>query len=116
MRQLLPASAIVGLSTHTPDEIAQSTHEAVTYVAVGPAYQTATKDTGHAVVGLELVRHAVSAQSRPVVAIGGITLDRALDVIQAGASAVAVISDLLAGGTPERRVGDYVAMLESPTK
>ena len=63
MRQLLPGSAIVGLSTHTKDEIEQSIHEAVTYVAVGPAYQTTTKDTATQRSGSNscVMRRALSA-------------------------------------------------------
>ena len=65
-----------------------------TYIAVGPIYGTATKDTGYTARGLDLVRRA-ARDGRPVVAIGGITLERAPEVLAAGASSVAVISDLL---------------------
>jgi thiamine-phosphate pyrophosphorylase len=53
----------------------------------------------------------VSARSLPLVAIGGITLDTAASVLDAGAASVAVISDLLATGDPETRVRDYVERL-----
>jgi thiamine-phosphate pyrophosphorylase len=65
------------------------------YIAVGPIYGTATKDTGYSARGLALVRHAAAATERPIVAIGGITLERAPEVIAAGAASLAVISDLL---------------------
>ena len=117
VRSLMPEPAIVGLSTHSPAELERSVDAAVSYVAVGPAYETATKDTGHAPVGLDLVRQAIRLRrSRPVVAIGGITLERAPEVLGAGATSVAVISDLLTGGDPERRVRDYVSALESLAK
>ena len=61
---------------------------------MGPIYGTATKDTGYAARGLDLVR-AAARTGKPVVAIGGITLARAPEVIAAGATSVAVISDLL---------------------
>ena len=115
VRRMMPVPAIVGLSTHTATELARSVEAAVSYVAVGPTYETATKDTGHPVVGLDLVRHASRlGQRRPVVAIGGITLARAAEVLGAGATSVAVISDLLTGGDPEQRVRDYVGALASP--
>ncbi len=57
-----------------------------------------------------MVRHA-AAGGRPVVAIGGITLDNALSVIAAGARSVAVISDLMTGGDPAARVRAYVERL-----
>ena len=68
-----------------------------TYIAVGPIYGTATKDTGYSARGLDLVQARPPDQpgSGPVVAIGGITLERAPEVIAAGAASVAVISDLL---------------------
>jgi thiamine-phosphate pyrophosphorylase len=117
VRRLFPALGIVGLSTHTEEQIGQALGEPASYIAVGPVYGTATKATGYDAVGLGLVRKAVAAVSdrepaaRPVVAIGGITLDRAPDVLAAGAASVAVISDLLATGDPEGRVREYVRRL-----
>jgi thiamine-phosphate pyrophosphorylase len=86
----------------------------VTYVAVGPVFGTATKNTGYDPVGLDRVRYAVRrAQSHgvPVVAIGGVTLSNAASVIGAGARSVAVISDLLVTGDPAGRVAEFLAML-----
>lgn len=109
-RSLLGPEAIVGWSTHSRDQLAAAP-EPATYVAVGPVFGTRTKDTGYEAVGLDLLRTAAVA-SRPVVAIGGITLDRVPDVLGAGASAVAVVTDLLAGGDPATRVRQYVETLE----
>ena len=67
-------------------------------------------------MGLELVRYAARSQRRPVVAIGGITLERAPEVLAAGAAAVAVVSDLVRGGDPARRAADYCALLARPPK
>jgi thiamine-phosphate pyrophosphorylase len=110
-RQLGPA-AIVGYSTHTVDQIGQVPAQALSYIAIGPVFATRTKDTGYDAVGLDLVRTA-SARSMglPVVAIGGITLERAPAVMAAGASAVAVIGDLLATSDPRQRVQAYLRAL-----
>ena len=111
-RRLLGRGALVGISTHTPEQIEAALLEPISYIAVGPVFTTRTKATGETEVGLELVRRAAKrAGGRPVVAIGGITLARAAAVIEAGASTVAVISDLLAGGPPDARVRAYVAAL-----
>ena len=115
-RRLLPAGAMVGLSTHSRAEVDAAARDALAYVAVGPVYATSTKITGRAPVGLELVRYAARAQPLPVVAIGGITLERAPAVLEAGAAAVAVVSDLLRGGDPARRTADYCALLARPPK
>jgi len=105
--QLGPA-AILGYSTHDPAQVTAAAAEPVTYIAVGPIFGTRTKDTGYQPVGLDLVRAARRlAGACPIVAIGGITIDNAASVLEAGATAVAVIGDLLAGGDPAARVASY---------
>ena len=116
VRRLLPAGAAIGLSTHSRAEVDGAVREAASYVAVGPVYRTSTKQSGREPVGLELVSYAARTQSRPVVAIGGITLERAPEVLAAGAAAVAVVSDLLRGGDPAGRVADYCALLAGAPK
>ena len=111
-RQLLGPHAIVGYSTHTIDQIDKAMLEPASYIAIGPVFGTATKETGYDAVGLALVSAASArANGRPVVAIGGITLERAPSVIAAGASAVAVIGDLLATDDPQGRVRAYLQAL-----
>jgi len=102
VRRIVGPDALVGLSTHDETQIAAAARTSATYIAVGPIYGTATKETGYAARGLDLVRQAARAvgpgsgqAGRPVVAIGGITLERAAEVVAAGAAAVAVISALL---------------------
>ena len=108
-RKVLGRDAAVGLSTHTAEQCRDGLTRPVTYVAVGPVHATATKDTGYRPVGLSFVREAAArAGVVPVVAIGGITLERAPKVLAAGAVAVAVIRDLLTGGRPADRVRAYV--------
>jgi thiamine-phosphate pyrophosphorylase len=95
-RAILGAEAIVGISTHDPAQVEAAAATTATYLAVGPIYATATKDTGYSARGLSLVRHA-AAGAIPVVAIGGITLARAPEVLAAGAASVAIVSELLRG-------------------
>ena len=120
VRALLGEAAIVGLSTHTLEEVERALLAPVSYVAIGPVFGTATKATGHQPVGLEMVRLAAAragAKGLPLVAIGGITLENAVAVLQAGAASVAVISDLVSTGDPEARVRAFVERLsrsESP--
>ena len=111
-RYVLGESAVVGLSTHTRGQLRDALARPVTYVALGPVYATGTKDTGYPPIGLSLVREGAGlAAATPVVAIGGITLDRAPEVLAAGAASVAVIGDLLSRGTPAARVRAYVDRL-----
>jgi len=109
-RAILGDRAIVGLSTHTAEQIDRAAREPVSYLAIGPVFGTATKATGYDAVGLEMVARAARA-GPPVVAIGGITLDTAGSVIAAGAASVAVIGDLLTGGDPAARARAFVGRL-----
>jgi len=110
-RRIVGADAIVGVSTHDRAQIAAAIRTSADYLAVGPIYGTASKDTGYSPRGLDLVRHASHASARPVVAIGGITLERAPEVVAAGAASVAVISDLLTGGDPAARARAFLDCL-----
>ncbi len=107
-RTLLGDDAIVGYSTHTTAQVVAALPLPVTYIAVGPVFGTRTKDTGYHPVGVELVAEAARVAAVPVVAIGGTTLENAPAVIAAGASGLAVISDLLSGGGPTARVAAYL--------
>ena len=109
--------AIVGLSTHTVDQLDRAAGEPVSYLAIGPVFGTTTKATGYDAVGPRdgsgAARRA-AARGLPLVAIGGITLERAPSVIAAGAASVAVIGDLLSTGDPAKRTREFteaVAML-----
>ena len=108
VRRIVGPAAIVGVSTHDEAQVAAAVRTSATYIAVGPIYGTLSKDTGYTARGLALVRHAARASALPVVAIGGITLERAPEVIAAGAASVAVISDLLTGGDPAARTRAFL--------
>jgi thiamine-phosphate pyrophosphorylase len=112
-RRVLGPGAIVGLSTHSEAELAAAMEEPVDYVAVGGVFPTSMKSPGHPVVGLDFVRRAAAlgaAHGKPIVGIGGITIERAASVLDAGASSIAVITDLLSGD-PIVRVREYLAVL-----
>jgi thiamine-phosphate diphosphorylase len=111
-RALLGPSAIIGYSTHSAAQAEAALGEPVTYTAVGPIFGTGSKDTGYHPVGVQLVTTASRMPGAlPVVAIGGITLETAPAVVAAGAASVAVIGDLLRGGTPEARVRAFLRAL-----
>lgn len=111
-RRILGNDAVIGLSTHCRSQVDLAVQESVAYIAVGPVFATRSKETGYQPVGLELVRYAARQWPQSIiVGIGGITLERAPSVIEAGANAVAVISDLLTDGDPERRTRAYLERL-----
>jgi thiamine-phosphate pyrophosphorylase len=113
VRRIVGDTAIVGLSTHTPEQLDGALEEPVSYVALGPVFGTTTKATGYDAVGLARVRQAATRAGRvPLVAIGGISLDTAESVLEAGAASVAVIGDLLVTGDPASRVREYCVRLD----
>ncbi len=85
----------------------------VDYVAFGPVFATATKANPDPVVGLDGLAAMRAAVTLPLVAIGGITLEKAPAVFAAGADSVAVVSDLRAGASVEERVRAYLALSTS---
>lgn len=97
-RRIVGPGAIVGLSTHSTEDIAAVPDEA-DYIAVGPLFETPTKP-GRPAVGLELVRHAAGSVSLPWFAIGGINLSNIESVLDAGARRVVVVRALTHASDP----------------
>ncbi len=85
----------LGVSTHNTEQLAEADKTSADYLAIGPVFATSSKANPDPVVGLEGIRRARELTRKPLVAIGGITRVNARSVIDAGADAVAVISDLL---------------------
>jgi thiamine-phosphate pyrophosphorylase len=112
VRTVLGRRALVGLSSHTARQFRRALAEPVDYVAFGPIFGTATKPDAAAVVGLGMLRRIARSSTRPVVAIGGIGLDRVREVLDAGAASVAVIGAVM-GPDPARRMA---RLLEAATE
>jgi thiamine-phosphate pyrophosphorylase len=85
---------IVGLSTHSLEQALTAERDGADYIGVGPVFPTATKP-GVKPVGVELVREVATRVKTPFFAIGGITLDNVGEVLEAGATRVAVVSAIL---------------------
>jgi thiamine-phosphate pyrophosphorylase len=119
---------VVGVSTHTVEQVVAADREVALqpmsqkrdmghpdcagYVAIGPVFATSTKADAEPVVGLEGVRRARALTTKPLVAIGGITLENCQSVIEAGADSVVVISGLFVPGRTVREVAeDFLARM-----
>ncbi len=110
-RAFLP-SGLIGISAHTDREIAIADAGPADYIAVGPIFPTGTKRDAAPVVGLDNLRRARALTAKPIVAIGGITLQNARGVVEAGADSVAVISALLGpGDRPDIIARDFLDIL-----
>ena len=94
----------LGVSTHSPEELANALDAGPDYVALGPVYETTLKKMPWSPQGLERIGEWKARFACPLVAIGGITLERAPAVLAAGADSIAVVSDVLRAPDPEDRV------------
>jgi thiamine-phosphate pyrophosphorylase len=94
-RKLLGAEAIIGFSTHSPAQLCSAEGYPVDYLAIGPIFTTQSKRNPDPVVGLDELRRCRSLSVKPLVAIGGISLENAADVFQAGADSLAILSGML---------------------
>jgi thiamine-phosphate pyrophosphorylase len=106
------AGLTLGLSTHDDDELEAALRAKPDYVALGPIYPTTLKAMRFAPQGLERIgdwKRRIGAI--PLVAIGGITLERAPGVFAAGADSIAVVSDVTQNADPEGRVRDWLALV-----
>jgi thiamine-phosphate pyrophosphorylase len=112
-RSVIGTGKLLGVSTHNLDQFKDAAATSADYVAVGPVFSTSTKANPNPVVGIELIRRIRPLTKKPIVAIGGITLERAAEVIQAGADSVAVISDILLAPDLEQRARQYIQLLEA---
>ena len=108
VRRIDREGLVVGLSTHNEAQLRAGAAEPVDYLALGPIFATGSKETPDPVVGVEELRRIGSLTTKPIVAIGGITFDKAEAVFEAGADSVALISDFLKP-TPEEGILRWAA-------
>jgi len=114
-RRLLRPGMVLGVSTHDPEQARRAVADGADYVAVGSVYPTGSK-AGFQLVGPELIGKLRPAIPVPLVGIGGITLDRAPEVIAAGADAVAVISAVCGAPDPAAATRALLARLAPLTR
>jgi thiamine-phosphate pyrophosphorylase len=106
----------VGVSTHNRQQFEQAIATSADYVAIGPIFATTSKANPDPAVGTALVRELRPLTKKPIVAIGGIRLECAAEVIEAGADSVAVISDILAAPDPAGQARQFIRRLEAVSR
>jgi thiamine-phosphate pyrophosphorylase len=112
-RGIVGPAKIVGISTHNEAQLRAADSQPVDYIAIGPVFATTTKDNPDPVVGLDGVRWARRITKKTLVAIGGISLENAAQVRQAGADSVAVISAIFSpGGCPEVQCKEFLRICQ----
>lgn len=112
VRELVGPELLIGLSTHSPDEVDAVDAELVDYIGVGPVHATPTKP-GRPAVGLELVRYATTHAPVPFFAIGGIDAANAPDAIEAGARRLCVLRAIAAAEEPEHAARELRELLDA---
>ena len=105
---------LVGLSTHTPEQVDESRERPVDYIAFGPVFGTASKESGYDARGVAGLAQAVGRAGRPVVAIGGIAERNLSQVRAAGARAAAVISAIADAHDPAEATRRLKNQFSSP--
>lgn len=106
---LRAAGVRIGISTHSHEELNAALAARPDYVALGPIYPTKLKVMPWEPQGLARIGEWRAKIACPLVVIGGITAERAPDLLAAGADSAAVITDILANPDPEKRIGEWVA-------
>jgi thiamine-phosphate pyrophosphorylase len=102
-RAIVGPDSLVGVSTHSLEQLDAADKTSADYIAFGPIFPTSSKENPDPVVGLHLLREARQHTQKPIVAIGGITLERAAEVFRAGADSLAVARDLIVSENPAAR-------------
>lgn len=107
-RKIMGSDHIIGGTSSTVEEAVMVQQTGADYVALGHIFETATKKKDYPPRGLETLDLVCNAVTIPVVAIGGITLENAPEVIDAGADIIAVSSAICCAKDPYRQASKFV--------
>lgn len=110
-REILGANAIIGISTHAPEQALEAVENGADYIGVGPVFETPTKE-GRIPVGLEYVGWASKNIEIPAFAIGGIDLENVETVVNAGLSRVAVVRSIINANSPQIAAENFLNKLD----
>lgn len=99
-RQLLPANAVIGYSPESPEDRIRSERDGADYLGIGPVFGSVTKDDAGPALGLEQFAALVTASNVPAIGIGGIDIERAKSVVDAGAVGVALVGAVFFADDP----------------
>jgi thiamine-phosphate pyrophosphorylase len=111
VRRIVGREKWIGVSTHNAEQVRRAAESSADYIAVGPIFATSTKENPDPVAGTELIREARALTGKPLAAIGGITLERAREVLAAGADSLVVIADIWRAPDPRTRIRQYQELL-----
>jgi len=107
-RDLLGKHCLIGISTHSPEQVVEATAQGADYIGFGPLFPTTTKADHEPVVGVDGLKKVRPLTSLPIVAIGGIQSEFVSKIVAAGADAVAVVSGILDSPNPQQAIKRYM--------
>jgi thiamine-phosphate pyrophosphorylase len=113
VRKVVGTHKMIGVSTHDPNQAVEAERGGADYIGFGPLFGTTTKATGYTARGLDQLKEIRSLVRLPIVAIGGITAERAPLALAAGANAVAMISDLVLARDVSAKVREILQALKT---
>src|SRR5262249_48627083 len=111
-RRILGPGALIGVSTHSIDQVRQAVHDGASYIGVGPTFPSETKQFG-TFAGVEFVRQAAAETSLPLFVIGGVTLDNLPKVLAAGGRRVAVSQAVCQADDPRKAAEAFRRLLDT---
>lgn len=112
-RKVLGTRGLIGVSTHSPEQVVEATMRGADYLGFGPIFPTATKKDHEPVVGIEGIKQVRSLSSLPVFAIGGIQPESVQEILHAGANGVAVASGVCGATDPRRALSRFMKPMQS---
>jgi thiamine-phosphate pyrophosphorylase len=114
-RKVMGADKLIGLSTHTPDQVLEANRVIPDYIGFGPIFKPGSKDDHAPVVGIEGLRTIRPLTQLPIFAIGGMQVDQTEAAMRAGANGIAVISAVLNAADIRQTVEAFIAQMPRPT-
>jgi thiamine-phosphate pyrophosphorylase len=112
-RRLLGPDRLIGISTHSVEEVRRANDDGADYIIFGPIYETPSKRSFGAPLGVDLLADVCRQSTVPIFAIGGITCERVRDVRRAGSHGVAVIGAILTSHDVGPAVREFMHILET---
>ncbi len=113
LKKLLPKGKIIGLSVETEEQVIEANNFDVDYIAASPVWSTPTKTNTIVEWGLEGVKKLCQLSKHPVIGIGGIKIENARSVFEAGASGIAVVSGIIAANDPEEAARGFLRTIKN---
>ncbi|WP_193345557.1 thiamine phosphate synthase [Caldicellulosiruptor kronotskyensis] len=113
VRKLLGDKFIIGVTTHTEDQVLKAKEDGADYVGLGPVFTSFTKDNPHPPIGLEMVKWAAENSPLPFVAIGGIKEHNLKEVLASGARCICAVTEIVGADDIHQKIESLFKILKS---